>query len=212
MEYVPVASYSLEILSPEVKLHKIHGSVSKVWRCGHVSSFLQCPCHSAPDIKYTNGGQVPSPLPCVLAEKSYQDSSGYACKEPTFNCVKQKKKKKKVYLLAHVTGKSKGELCFSHGWNTEPHGWNTHPLSLPISQFLFFLNQLHSEAPFHVFHMLRKVSIGGSKPAFLGFWSIRREDLSLPGPIYGSLLKGLWLVVLGGHWLSLHVQPRVLLK
>ena len=85
MEYVPVASYSLEILSPEVKLHKIHGSVSKVGRCGHVSSFLQCPCHSAPDIKYTNGGQVPSPLPCVPAEESYQDSSGYAREEPTFN-------------------------------------------------------------------------------------------------------------------------------
>lgn len=126
--------------------------------------------------------------------------------------VLSKRKKNEVYLLAHVTGKSKGELCFSHGWNTQPHGWNTQPLSLPASQLLFFLNQLHSEAPFHVFHVLRKVSTGSSKPAFLGFWSIRREDLSLPGPIYGSLLKGLWLAVLGGHWLSLHVQPRVLLK
>lgn len=135
MEYVPVASYSLEILSPEVKLHKIHGRVSKVGRCGHVSSFLQCPCHSAPDIECTNGGQVPSPLPCVPAEESYQDSSGYAREEPTFNCVKQKKKK--VYLLAHVTGKSKGELCFNHGWNTEPHGWNTHPPS-PFLSFSSF--------------------------------------------------------------------------
>ena len=87
-----------------------------------------------------------------------------------------------------------------------------HSLSLFISQFLFFLNQLHSEAPFHVFHMLREVSIGSSKPALLSFWSIRREDLSLPGPIYGSLPKGLWLAVLGGHWLSLCVQPRVLLN
>ena len=44
-----------------------------------------------------------------------------------------------------------------------------HPLSLSISQFLFFLNQLHSEAPFHVFHVLRQMSIGSPKPALLSF-------------------------------------------
>lgn len=135
MEYVPLASYSLEILSPEVKLHKIHGSVSKVWRCGHVSSFLQCPCHSAPDIKYTNGGQVPSPLPCVLAEKSYQDSSGYARKEPTFNCVKQKKKKKKyIYWLMWLESPKVNFALVMAGTQSLMAG--THTLSL--SPFLSF--------------------------------------------------------------------------